>query len=221
MYRPITDDILTSVSGSPTDVVRKLVDCGVIEAENAGELGRAKRRRWQGDTVTTLAHISAFRMAGLSLFQATALRALGGSTWRSEETFSLVGPAGAENSINKIVRSALTEEPKDLRIEIDDGIFVYERREIAPGRPSRDLVAQLTTEGRVLALESRSARVEEFVVNYDRAVESLPIDFVPSLAKGFADQHAVHAIVRTVINLDLAARAANKKLLASMGFVVA
>lgn len=217
MYRPITDDILTSASGSPTDVVRKLVDCGVIEAENAGDLGRAKRRRWQDDTVTTLAHISAFRMAGLSLFQGTALRALGGSTWKCEETFSRVGPAGAQNSIDKIVRSPLTEQPGDLRIELDDGIFVYERRESS----GRDLVAQLTTEGRVLALESRRARVKEFVVNYDRAVESLPIDFTPSLAADFARQHAVHAVVRTVINLDLAARAANKKLLASLGFVAA
>ncbi len=210
MYR-ITDDVLTTASGSPLDAVRKLVDAGIIEAENAGEFGRAKRRRWQGDTVTSLAHVVAFRMSGLSLLQASALRALGGSTWQPKEKLSLVG-----DGINDIIRSALTEKPDDLRIEIDDGAFIYERRESTAGR---ELIAQLSTDGRVIALESRRARVREFAINYERAVEVLPIDFVASLAKEFARQHAVHPIARAVINLDLAARAANKRLAASLGFV--
>jgi len=207
---PITDDLLTRASDLPYDAIRKLVESGVIEAENAGELGRAKRRRWQGHTVADCAHIAALRKGGLSLFQAASVRALGGSTWRAP-FMSMVSHPKDESEVTKLLKAEPRERREDLRVEIVDGQFVYERR----GGPERDLIAQLVDGGTVLAPKERRPRVAEFVA--DGNVNNLPIEF-GALALSHAAKQSAQPVSATIVNLDLAARLANKKLLAELGF---
>jgi hypothetical protein len=204
----ITDNLLTRIL--PADAVRKLVDSGVIAALNAGELGRAKRRHWQGSTVADCAHIASLRDAGLSLFEAAAVRALGGTRWRGGP-LSVVSHPHDVSELQKIMTAKQKAQPNDWLIDIVNGKFVFERR----GTSKRTLIARLQGNGRVVGATGLEANVRAFANDED--IE-LPLDF-GILPEDIAAQQAANPITIATVNIDFAARTANQAILRDLSFV--